>query len=269
MTPPGKTPLVSIITPTLNSERFIESNLRSILSQTYPRIEHIIIDGRSDDRTLSIIRDLSPKARVLSEPDNGISDAFNKGLRLASGDIIAILNSDDYYAHPDVIRRVVHAFTRDQEIGLLYGKVSCVDMETGSPLAVYGEPFSLRKMKQAIITPHPAVFAKKEVYDAIGAFSLEYKVAMDHDYFLRAVKKFTPFFFNEVLTVMRWGGFSTKNIFLSHRESYRMLLLNGEGRAFALAMLVYKYFMTSISLLLQKCGLRRLVLFYRRTTGQL
>jgi len=142
---PSGGPLVSIVTPTLNSESFIEDNIRSIRSQTYPNIEHVIVDGVSTDSTLDIVKKLDPDAVVISEKDRGISDAFNKGLRLAKGDIIAILNSDDYYADERAIEKVVQVFRTRPETDMLYGKVRCVDQQTGHTLVIYGEPFSFRK----------------------------------------------------------------------------------------------------------------------------
>jgi glycosyltransferase involved in cell wall biosynthesis len=262
-------PLVSIITPTLNSERFISDNIKSILSQTYPNIEHIIIDGGSTDNTLSIVKSSDPKAIVISEPDKGISDAFNKGLKIAKGDIIAVLNSDDYYAHNKVIQRIVEIFVSKDDIKVIYAKVRCIQHETGKTLAIYGEPFSIERMKKEIITPHPAIFAGREVYESVGPFSLEYKVCMDHEYFLRATQRYEPYFIDEILTIMRWGGLSTRNMYLGHREAYKILRSNGINIVSALVNLVYRYIMTSFSLALQKVGLDRLVLFYRKLKGQL
>lgn len=262
-------PLVSIITPTLNSERFIGDNINSILSQTYPNIEHIIIDGGSSDNTLSIVKDLDQKAVVISEPDKGISDAFNKGLKIAKGGIIAILNSDDYYAHSRVVQKIVKIFTSKDHVNIIYGKVQCIDQETGKTLVILGEPFSLKKMKKGLITPHPAIFARREVYEAVGPFSLEYSVCMDYEYFLRATKQYEPYFIDEVLTIMRWGGISTRNMYHGHKEAYVIFRSNGMNIVSALLNLAYRYTMTSISLVMQRIGLGSLVMFYRKQNGQL
>jgi len=266
---PSGGPLVSIITPTLNSEAFVEDNIRSIRSQTYPNIEHVIVDGVSTDSTLDIVKKLDPDAVVISEKDRGISDAFNKGLRLAKGDIIAILNSDDYYADERVVEKVVEEFRNRPETELLYGKVRCVDQQTGHTLVIYGEPFSFRKMLKAIITPHPALFATRRLHETVGDFSLDYKVSMDHEYFVRATAVFEPYFLDDILTVMRWGGYSAVNIFRAHREVYRTIRAHGGGFAFAAGNLIYGYLMTALSLLLQKSGMRRVVLLYRKWKRQL
>src|SRR4030042_3460767 len=130
--------LVSIITPTLNSERFIGDNIKSILNQTNTNIEHIIIDGGSTDNTLAFVKSSDPKAIVISEPDKGISDAFNKGLKIAKGDIIAILNSDDYYAHNQIVQQIVEIFSSKDHIKMIYGKVKCIKQETGKTIFILG-----------------------------------------------------------------------------------------------------------------------------------
>lgn len=263
-------PLVSIITPTLNSERFVRDNIKSVLSQTYSNIEHIIIDGGSTDNTLTIVREMDPKSIIISEPDEGISDAFNKGIKLAKGDVIAILNSDDYYADTRVMQRVVEIFISEPEVKVIYGKVRCIHPETEETLAIYySEPFSFEKMKKKLIIPHPAIFMRREVYDTVGDFSLQYKICMDHDYLLRAVKLYQPYAIDEVFTVMRWGGKSTNNIYLAHREAYRIMRANGVWFIAAAINLMYRYGATTASLLLQKIGLTGILFSYRRLKGRL
>ncbi len=249
---------------------FIEDTIRSVHSQSYGNIEHIIIDGGSTDGTIEVIKKYRDDiAWWVSEPDKGISDAFNKGLKQASGDIIAILNSDDYYANSEVVQRVVGVFNEKPDIFLLYGKVRFIERETGETLVIYGEPFSLNKMKKQIITPHPAIFARKQVYETVGLFSLRHKVAMDHEYFLKATTLFTPFFLDEIITVMRRGGMSTQNIYSAHREIYITQRSYGVSRMRALCTLIYGYTLTGISLTLQQIGLKWLVRLYRKRRKQL
>jgi len=263
-------PLVSIITPVLNGEKFISCTIKSVLSQTYPYIEHIVIDGKSADNTLSIVKESNPKAIVVSEPDNGATDAINKGLRIASGEIIALLNHDDYYAHDNVIRRVVDLFVADPQLKVIYGKVRSIHPLTEQTLAIYGEPFNYEKMlRRYIIMPYPATFLRKEVYATVGAFSVEYVVCTDYEYYLRVIKSYRPLFLDEILAVMRWGGFSTRNIYRGHREVYKLMRSNGVNRTSASLNLGYKYTMTFLSLALQKIGLNNLVKFYRKMKGQL
>lgn len=261
-------PLVSIITPTFNSEKFVRDNIKSILDQTYSNIEHIIIDGGSTDNTVAIVKEMDPRAVIISEPDKGISDAFNKGLGLAKGDIIAILNSDDYYEHNMVVEKVAQAFESDRNIKFLYGKVRGIDPVTGKTVVVYGESFSMGKMKKRLIIPHPAVFACREVYEKVGLFLLDYKISMDYDYLLKAAHLYNPRFLDEELTVLRLGGASTKHIYLAHRESYRIMRAN-KVQFFPAAMnLLNRYFITTASLLLQKSGLGGILFSYRRLRGR-
>lgn len=262
-------PLVSIITPTLNSGKFIRDNIKSILTQTYSNIEHIIIDGGSTDNTIAIVRETDPNAIIISEPDEGISDAFNKGIRLAKGDVIATLNSDDYYAGDGVIQRVVDIFVSRHDTKVVYGKVRCFDPESGETLFVFGEPFHPDKTRLTTIMSHPAFFVTRDAHYAVGDYSLDYKIAMDHDYFLRTINLYEPFFIDKVLTVMRWGGVSTRNTYLGHKEGYKILRSNRVSIISATANLTYKYIMTFLSLAFQKAGLKSMVLFYRKWKGQL
>ncbi len=263
-------PLVSIITPVLNGEKFISCTIKSVLSQTYPRIEHIVIDGKSADNTLSIVREINPRAIVVSEPDSGATDAINKGLRIASGEIIALLNHDDYYADDNVIQKVVNLFVSDPQLDVIYGKVRSIHPQTKQTLAIYGEPFNYKRMiRRHILMPYPAVFLRKKVYDTIGPFSVEYVVCTDYEYYLRVIKLYKPFFLDEILAVMCWGGFSTRNMYQGHREVYRLMRGNGASRVISSMNLVYRYTMTFFSLVLQKIGLDSLVHFYRKMKGQL
>lgn len=262
-------PLVSIITPTLNSAAYIEDNIESIASQTYRRIEHLIIDGVSSDGTLDIVKKKNPQAIILSEKDRGISDAFNRGLAAATGDIIAILNSDDFYENNTVIEKVVNAFISNPACKIIYGRVRAINPGTGETLVLYGEPFSKAKLEKEIIIPHPAFFAMKEAYEKTGEFSLSYRICMDHDYFLRAADFYEPLYMDEVFTVMRLGGASTKNIYLAHREAYRIMRSRGSSIIVAGLNLLYRYIFTTASLGLQKTGLKKLVLTYRKRKGAL
>ncbi|MDO9288966.1 MAG: glycosyltransferase family 2 protein [Thermodesulfovibrionales bacterium] len=263
-------PKISIITICLNSEKFLEETILSVLNQSYKNIEYIIIDGGSTDGTLDIIKRYEDRIDYwVSEPDKGISDAFNKGLKLATGDIIAILNSDDYYAHSDVVQRIVDLFNAPPRKEIVYGRVRCIDQKTGQTLGIYGEPFSTKKMSKEIIVPHPAIFATRKTYETMGPFSLDYKVAMDYEYFLRATSSFEPYFMDEVLSVMRWGGFSVRNIYMAHFEHYRIHRSNGWNLMKAITYQLYGIIMTTLSLALQKAGLSRVVLFYRKMKGRM
>ena len=156
---------VSILTAAYNSSETLEDCLQSVRNQTYPSIEHIIIDGGSTDGTIGIIKRYEGKiASWVSEPDNGIYDAMNKGLRLASGDIIGILNSDDMYADNSEIETVVRTIT-ENNVDSCYGDLVYVDRNDTEKIARYwkaGE-YKKEKFKTGWMPPHPAFFVKKEI----------------------------------------------------------------------------------------------------------
>ena len=179
------TPLVSVVTPSFNKGRFIEETIRSVLSQDYPRIEYIIIDGGSTDGTRAILEKYSRKIAFVSEPDKGQSDAINKGWRLAKGDILAYLNADDTYT-PGAVRAAVESFSKNPDAGLVYGDGILTD-ESGRVISTHsaGE-FSLRDLlycRDNIL--QPAVFIRRAVYDRIGGIDEELPLAMDLDYWIR------------------------------------------------------------------------------------
>ncbi len=256
---------VTIITPAFNSAEYISDNIKSIMEQENVDIEHIIVDGASSDDTVAIVRRLDPKAKIISEPDKGISDAFNKGLSAATGDVIAILNSDDRYAHKNVVSTVVKAFDDDKDLYTLYGKVLGINPVSGNSESFHGEPFDLAKMRKEMIVPHPAFFARKEVYDKVGKFSLDYKISMDYDYLLTAVTMHEPLFIDDIFTIFRLGGASTRSIYLSHREIYRIMRIHGMGFMAAASNLIYKYVVTTISILMRKSIFAGLLFRYRKS----
>lgn len=270
-------PLVSIITPVLNGEKYIADTVKSVLSQTYPYIEHIVIDGNSRDNTISIIKALNPKAIVFSEPDKGATDAMNKGLQIAKGEIIGLLNYDDYYANSNVIQKVVNEFLSKPDVKVLYGKVKCINPQTGETLFLVGTPsrskeFTFRKVREVVegkTITYPGTFTKREVYNNVGPFSLEYDICTDYEYYLRVIKLYEPYFLNEILTIMRRRGRSDRNAYRGHREVYKLIKSNGINPISALTYLFYRYSMTFFSLTLQKIGLKKIVFFYRKLNGKL
>ena len=209
--------LISIITPTFNSERTIEKNAKSVINQTYKNFEHIIIDNQSKDNTISIINKIykennrADALHIISEPDKGIADAFNKGIKNAKGEIIAILNSDDRYFNNNVFQKVIEAF-RDIDIIFVHGDVYFDD-------PVYGS--NIRRPLLCPITTtmpynHPTMFFKKEIYEKYGAYNKEYKYTMDYELIMRYEKRIPDFRSKgkylkvEPVAVMHSGGASWK-----------------------------------------------------------
>lgn len=234
---------VSIITATYNSERTIKDTLASVKQQSYDNIEHIIIDGASTDKTINLLDLYGHKGPKLSETDNGIYDAMNKGVRMAEGNIIGILNSDDFYADNKVIENVVKAF-EDKNCDAVYGDLVYVDGKQSKKVVrkwVSGK-YNRKQFYKGWMPPHPTVFIRKEVYEKYGLFNLKFKSSADYELLLRLM------FFNnikvayipQVLVHMRTGGQSNKSLsnrLAAHREDYVAWLSNGVSpRWYTLAM---------------------------------
>ena len=207
---------VSIITATWNSEATIKFALDSVASQNYPDIEHIIIDGQSQDSTLNLIGSYGFKAvKVVSEADKGLYDALNKGVKLASGDIIGFLHSDDVFANNHVICDLVDTF-KNHEIDAVYGDLEYVASENLEKVVRYwkSKKFVLSALKKGWMPPHPTFFMKADHYEKLGGFDLKYKISADYDQLLRCLlsKNFNAFYLPSVITKMRVGGISNRSI---------------------------------------------------------
>lgn len=196
-------PLVSIVTVCLNSGATIRKTLESVCQQSYLEIEHIIIDGVSTDNTLQIVEEFGENVScVISEKDNGIYDAMNKGLRATTGDIVYFLNSDDSLCDPDVLMHVVSEFRRDPGIELLYGNAIIVTKD-GS----YQRKFNWLTRRNLIYSYlcHQAVFTKKSVFDSVGDFDLSYRIASDFDWLLRVFNAGVRISYTNKDVVNFWG----------------------------------------------------------------
>jgi glycosyltransferase involved in cell wall biosynthesis len=207
---------VSIITVALNSAEYIEDCIKSVVSQDYKDIEYIVIDGASTDGTIDVIRKYEKYVSLLiSEPDHGIYDAMNKGIKIATGEIIGILNSDDMYADETVIRSVANCLSEDG-IGTCYGDLVYVDRNNTDKLVRYWKSgdFNKKKFKRGWMPPHPTFFVRRGIYEQYGVFNLELGSAADYELMLRFLlrhmikTKYLP----EVLIKMRTGGISNISI---------------------------------------------------------
>ncbi len=225
---------ITIITVCFNSLNTIQETINSVLSQDYKDIEYIIIDGLSSDGTQDVVRNYGSRiTKFISEKDNGLYDAMNKGIDMASGDIIGILNSDDLYAHAKVISQAVSAFDQ-KNIDAVYGDLYY--FKTGfpnTPLRYYrGGVFSIKKVEYGLMPPHPTFFIKKEVYKKYGKFDTQYSLCGDFDLILRflGVHKVPFEYIPNVLVKMRTGGKSTsslKRTFIMNREDLHSCKKNG------------------------------------------
>lgn len=180
---------VSIVTVSYNAETTIEKTIQSVLCQSYSDIEFIVIDGASDDGTLEKIQQCQDGSiKVISEKDDGIYDAMNKGLASATGDIVYFLNSDDQLHGKEVISNVAEQFRRDNELGILSGTVKFVDLPENPSYYAVNPKFDFRNIRDLIKVPKPqqSVFVRRCVFDQVGTFNTNYELCADYEWFLRA-----------------------------------------------------------------------------------
>jgi len=208
---------VSIITVSFNSAHTVRETIESVLGQSYPDIEYVIVDGESTDATLDIIGEYRGKiSKVLSEPDDGIYDAMNKGVALATGDIIGILNSDDSFESVHSIQYVVDAFAKEPKVDMVFGDVVFVSPENLSEISRFysSKRFKPWKLRFGWMPPHPGTYVRREAYEKSGGYSLAYTIAADYEMFVRWFFKhhLTYRRINHVLVRMRQGGISTAGI---------------------------------------------------------
>lgn len=207
---------ISIITAVYNNDKTIACTMDSIQNQTYKNIEHIIIDGASTDSTLKIINSKkTAKTIVLSEKDEGIVYAWNKGIGLSSGEIIGLLNSDDFYASNDVIQKIIKEF-EDETIEATYGDLHYVSSKDKNKVIRNWKSgsYSANKLKWGWIPPHPTFFLRKRVYDNFGLYNTSYKISMDYEAIIRYIQigKIKMSYIPSVLVKMRLGGVSNNSI---------------------------------------------------------
>lgn len=226
---------VSVITVCYNSEKTIASTLDSIASQTHDNIEHVIVDGGSTDDTVNIVKQKLRDGDVfVSEPDEGLYDAMNKGVDLSTGDIVGVLNSDDFYESDDAVATVVEMFRHTPEADLVFGDVVFVSPDNLSKVirlyrAAHFRPWKLRF---GWMPPHPATFVRKGAYERVGKYRLDMRIAADYDMFVRwlLVAGLKWKYLDRVLVRMRAGGVSTSGIRSSirlNREIVRACRDNG------------------------------------------
>ena len=225
---------ISIITAVHNNKKFIENAMKSVLGQTYPHIEYIVVDGNSTDGTLDIIKKYEGKiSKWISEPDSGIYEALNKGIKLTTGDVVGFLHSDDLFASNMVIEKVAGKFLSGS-VNAVYSDLVYITKNNGDKTVRYwkaGE-YKRKSLKFGWIPPHPTLFVKKEVYDNCGLFNTGLRIAADYDMMLRLLTycgdKIS--YIDETLVKMRLGGASNrslKNMIIKSREDYIALSNNG------------------------------------------
>jgi glycosyltransferase involved in cell wall biosynthesis len=247
---------VSLITVAYNAERHLQHCIDSVLAQDYPDIEYIIIDGGSTDGTLPLIHGYGDRiAQVVSEPDRGIYDAMNKGVRLATGEVIGLINADDFYAHPQVISRVMATFAA-QDTDTVFGDLVYVEAHDLDKVVRYypSRGFHPRQMRRGIMPPHPTFFARRSMYEQYGYFDDHFRICADFDLMLRWFHHHEVSYVHipEVLVKMRTGGVSTNGIRstrMINREILHSLRKNGIPSNLPL---IYSKYLTKIFQLVKK-----------------
>lgn len=249
-------PLISVITVCFNSAATLSRSLQSVVDQNWTRIEHIVIDGASTDGSAAIIDCFRPMlAHVVSEPDNGIYDAMNKGLELCSGDIICFLNGDDHYAQPWVLSKVARQMS-DLDLEALIGDVAYFHARNPARMVrrYRSDRFRPSLLAWGWMPAHPALFLSRPVLQRVGRFKTDYRIAGDFEFIVRVFnKQYIPFrHLPEVLVHMQTGGVSTAGFWskiLLNREVLRACRENG--------------LQTNIWKILSKYPVKLLELFYK------
>jgi glycosyltransferase involved in cell wall biosynthesis len=239
---------VSIITPTYNVEKTINDTLNSIMNQTYREIEHIIVDGNSKDNTINIINGYKNiNSKIIIENDKGLYDAINKGIKIATGDIIGILNADDIFYNNRVIEDVVEKFEIETCLDAIYANIIFIkDNNPNKTIRNYNSKYwKPIKFAWGNMPPHPSFFCKKRIYEELGLYKLNYKIAADYELLIRYlyIHKINVKYVDIITTKMRIGGISTsgiRSILLLNKEILRACK---ENRIYTNYFMLYsKYF---------------------------
>ena len=226
---------ISLITITYNSEKTLADTIKSVLEQTYPDVEYIIVDGASKDKTVSIVKQYEPlfngKMKWISEKDKGLYDAMSKGIKMATGDVVGILNSDDFFTSKEVLEKIANAFVQDAELEAVYGDVHFVNPTNLQKCVRYysSKIFKRKLMRLGFMPAHPSFYIRKECFDKYGLYKTDYKIAADFEFLLRVIYKArikTQYLPIDMVT-MRTGGASTsgleshKRIMKEHLRAFR------------------------------------------------
>lgn len=263
---------ISIITPTFNSEKKIERNVRSIIIQSSQEFEHIIIDNLSTDKTLDLVKNLydryslKEKLKIISEKDNGIADAFNRGIKSSTGEIIGILNSDDYYYKTRVLEEVNNSFLEYPDILFVHGDIYFFDPLYGSNVR---KPL-MCNIRKAMPYNHPTMFFRKEVYKKYGVYNNSFKYSMDFDFICRLQKELknpnekSYYIQSEPMIYMEAGGASWRNELESIKENKIALKFHGYWNFYAMTSYIIRNSRIRIKKILTELHLNSMIKFWRK-----
>ncbi|WP_120951274.1 glycosyltransferase family 2 protein [Helicobacter sp. L8] len=235
---------ISLVTPVLNGAKSIQATLKSVAMQSTSPMEHLILDGGSVDGTLEILKDYT-HVQVFSAPDQGLYDAMNKGIARAQGEIIGILNSDDCYAHANVLSQVLEAFKTHPQADMLYADL--VYVKNNRIVRYYKSgAFSKEGFFYGKVPAHPTLFVRKEVYDHFGGYKIDYKISADYEFLLRTlyVGGLRAVYVPGVWVKMGVGGVSTrglKSLWVANVENLRACRENGVRAHWGTMLLKYPY----------------------------
>ena len=203
---------ISVITVCRNSARTVAATMESFLQQTHPDKELIVVDGASTDDTLSVVRSFeSAHTRIISEPDEGLYDAMNKGLAVYAGDAVGFLNADDRFRDTGTLARIAAGLA---EVDIVYGNLDFVSNNETVVRRWRGVPFRRGSFAEGWMPAHPTFYVRRAVVDAVGAFDTRYRISADYDFMLRAMElhDFSSAFLEDVLVEMAYGGKSTRGV---------------------------------------------------------
>ncbi len=224
---------VSIITVCFNSEKTIERTINSVLSQNYSNIEYIIVDGDSKDSTIQIIEKYKNSIhQFISEKDEGIYDAINKGISMATGDIVGILNSDDIFSNQKIITEVANIFLENPQLDSIIGNIAFINSNEKIVRVYNSKNWTPKKFLYGFMPPHPSFYSKRELFQKFGGYKKDYKIAADYELLVRFLKihQISYYQLNTIMVLMNLGGVSTKGFkstFLLNREVKRACEQNG------------------------------------------
>lgn len=239
----------SLVSVTFNSDATLKDTIESILNQSFPNLEYIVVDGLSKDNTVNVIKEYEPRfngrLKWISEKDNGLYDAMNKGIRMATGDIVGIINSDDFYHRTDILAKVADAF-QDKTVQAVYGDVRFVNPDNLDKTVRYysSKNFSPILFRYGFMPAHPTFFTYRKYFDEFGYYKTDYRIAADYELLIRFLytyhlkAKYLPLDFMK----MRMGGTSTasfKSNLLLNKEIVRACRENGIWTCMPLLFLKY------------------------------
>ena len=243
-------PLITVVTACLNAARTIEQCIESVLGQEFDNFEYLVMDGGSKDGTCEIIcRHASGMRYWHSQPDRGISHAWNQGIARSTGSWLLFLNADDYFCTPQVLSRMAEAIVARPDNDVVFGQIRLVAPtdDDDRPATIIGGPFVWQQFIIMDTIPHPASLTKRSYFERVGTFSEAFSIAVDYELFLRAGRRLRAHFVPVQVACMRDGGMSRVNVRSALRESLEAKIQNNV-LSYPLAWLIYAYLLCRTSL---------------------